>query len=129
MNRDPGNIKLGCRSTSCVKTTCDGSSPQCCWVVRSWQLMGQLTSVDPTSSTACCSMPGVTCSGSIVTSINWSGKGLCGQMPQDIGNLTNVTSLYVIFTNSKLPWGKWFAVHFTIYWQFSELTSDVILII
>jgi len=34
--------------------TCDSSSPQCCWVVRSWQQMGKSTSVSSTSSTACC---------------------------------------------------------------------------
>ena len=129
MNRGPGNIKLGCRSTSCVKTTCDASSSQCCWVVRSWQLMGQLSSVDPTSPTACCSMSGVTCSGSAVTSINWAQRGLCGHMPPDIGNLTNLTSLYVIFTYSKLPWLKWFAINFTIHWKFDEFASAVILII
>jgi hypothetical protein len=73
--------------------SCDSSSPQCCWVKRSWQLMGKTTAVDHTSSTACCSMGGVSCSDSIVTQIAWNGRGLTGSIPPDIGNLTNLTYL------------------------------------
>jgi hypothetical protein len=75
--------------------TCDSSSPQCCTVVRSWQLMGKSTTVSSTNSTACCSpgIPGVTCSGSTITQIDWFSKGLSGSIPPEIGNLVNLTYL------------------------------------
>ena len=73
--------------------TCDSSSPQCCWVVRIWQLMGKSTSVSSTSSTACCSMSGLTCSGSIVYSIDWELQSLSGSIPPEIGNLVNLETL------------------------------------
>ena len=74
--------------------TCDSTSPQCCWVVRSWQLMGQTTDVSSTSATACCSMTGVTCdSTSKVTAIEWSGKGLSGSIPAEIGSLEKLQKL------------------------------------
>ena len=73
--------------------TCTSSSPQCCWVVRIWQLMGKTTSVSSTSSTACCSMSKVTCNGSKVTVINWAGYGLRNSIPSDIGKLVNLTYL------------------------------------
>jgi hypothetical protein len=75
--------------------SCDSSSPQCCWVVRIWQLMGKSTSVSSTNPTACCShgIPGVTCSGSTITEINWSEKKLTDQIPSEIGNLVDLTEL------------------------------------
>ena len=75
--------------------SCDSSSPQCCWVVRIWQLMGKTTTVDHTSATACCSMSGVTCTGSIVTKIQWDNQNpkLTGSIPPEIGNLVNLTWL------------------------------------
>ena len=76
-----------------AQTACDSTSPQCCWVVRSWQLMGQNTTVSSGSDKECCSMDGVSCSGSLVTAINWNYKGLSGSIPADIGNLKNLTNL------------------------------------
>ena len=73
--------------------SCTSASPQCCWVVRSWQLMGKSTSVSSTSSTACCSMSGVSCSGSSVTGINWDSKYLTGTIPAELGKLTSLTRL------------------------------------
>jgi len=84
--------------------TCDSSSPQCCWVVRIWQLMGKTTSVSITNATACCyalgsttqtlGIPGVTCtSDGTVTKIYWSSKVLTGSIPPEIGNLMNLTNL------------------------------------
>ena len=32
-------------------TSCTSTSPQCCWVKRSWELMGKTTSVSSTSAT------------------------------------------------------------------------------
>ena len=73
----------------CV-TTCTSTSPQCCWVVRIWKLMGKTTNVSPTSSTACCSMTGVTCDNTNkVRKIVWGFKGLSGSIPAEIGNLIN----------------------------------------
>ena len=80
-------------SSADAQATCTSSSPQCCWVVRIWQLMGQITSVNPSSSTECCGMAGVTCSESTVTGIFWSIKGLKNSIPSDIGNLINLTDL------------------------------------
>jgi hypothetical protein len=84
--------------------TCGPISPQCCWVRRSWQLMGKTTTVDPTSATACCytlgttkqtsGMAGVTCtSAGTVTKIDWTNKGLTGSIPPEIGNLTDLNYL------------------------------------
>jgi hypothetical protein len=76
------------------EVTCTPESPQCCWVVRIWKLMGKSTLVDHTSATACCSMSGVTCSGSTVTKIYWSFRGITGcSIPPDVGNLVNLTFL------------------------------------
>jgi hypothetical protein len=85
--------------------SCDSSSPQCCWVVRIWELMGKTTSVSSTSSTACCSklgtttqtsgITGVTCTstGGTVTKIDWNSQSLQSSIPPDIGNLVNLTYL------------------------------------
>ena len=81
-------------STEGQVATCISTSPQCCWVVRIWQLMGQTTSVSPTSSTACCTgIPGVTCSSSTVTELNWAGRALINQIPAAIGNLRKLTKM------------------------------------
>jgi hypothetical protein len=76
-----------------AQATCDSTSPQCCWVVRSWQLMGKNTTVSSGSGYDCCSMDGVSCSGSHVTAIKWNYKGLAGSIPVEIGNLKNLTDL------------------------------------
>jgi hypothetical protein len=34
--------------------SCTTTSPECCWVIRSWQKMGNTTSASATSATACC---------------------------------------------------------------------------
>jgi len=84
--------------------SCSSTSPQCCWVVRIWQLMGQTTSVSSTSSTACCyyigsktktsGIPGVSCTSTgNVTELNWWMTGLSGPIPADIGNLVNLNYL------------------------------------
>ena len=91
-------------------TICDSSSPECCWVVLSWQKMGKTyqSSVSSPSRTACCNtivssngkttqnigIPGVTCtSAGIVTEINWMSQGLNGSIPTSLGNLPNLQSL------------------------------------
>jgi hypothetical protein len=55
--------------------------------------MGQSIAVDPTSSIGCCSMSGVSCSGSKVTRIDWSKKQLTGKIPASIGNLVDLQEL------------------------------------
>jgi hypothetical protein len=96
-------------STTAECATCHPSSPQCCWVIRSWELMGRFTSVSSTSATACCNklvfptgtstdqpsgIPGVTCTSSgNVTQINWIDKSLNGSIPPELGNLDNLVEL------------------------------------
>ena len=76
------------------QVTCDSSSADCCWVVRSWQLMGKTTSVSPTSATTCCSMTGVTCdSTSKVIELAWASQGLSGSIPAEIGSLEKLQKL------------------------------------
>ena len=75
------------------QATCTSTSPDCCWVIRSWQWMEKSTNVSPNSSTACCSMEGVDCSGHFVTKIDWKDKGLVGSIPREIGNLKNLREL------------------------------------
>jgi hypothetical protein len=90
-------------------TTCYSTSPQCCWVKRSWELMGKTTSVDPTSPTACCNyvvsstgttiiqnsgIPGVWCTSTgTVTEIYWSGQSLQGRIPSKLESLVNLQYL------------------------------------
>jgi hypothetical protein len=76
-----------------AEVSCDRSSPECCWVVRIWELMGQTTSVSSTNPSDCCQMDGVTCTGSTVTQIGWSGKGLRNQLPISIRNLKGLKVL------------------------------------
>jgi hypothetical protein len=73
--------------------SCSSTAYQCCWVVRIWQLMGKTTSVSSTSSTACCSMSGVTCSGTSVTKIDWRLQSLNGTIPSDISKLASLQYL------------------------------------
>ena len=81
-------------------TICDSSSPQCCWVFLSYELMGKTTSVNPTNARACCSnlvstgIPGGTCtSAGNVTEINWFFKSLKHSIPSELGNLGNLWKL------------------------------------
>jgi len=90
-------------------TTCSSTSPQCCWVKRSWQLMGKTTSVSSTSSTACCyyvvsstgttttqtsGILGVNCTSTgIVTEIKWQRQALRNSFPTELSNLVNLTRL------------------------------------
>jgi len=89
-------------------TICSSTSPGCCWVKRSWQLMGKTTAVSSTSSTACCyyvvsstgtttqttGISGVNCTSTgIVTQLIWSIKGLQGPIPSSLGNLKALTRL------------------------------------
>jgi hypothetical protein len=90
-------------------TTCTSTSPQCCWVKRSWQLMGRTTSVSATHATACCNyvvsstgtttnqtsgIPGVNCTSTgIVTQITWAAQSLRYSIPTELGNLRNLTTL------------------------------------
>ena len=80
-------------ATTQAQATCDSTSSDCCWVVRSWQLMGQSTTVSSSSSIECCSMSGVRCSGANVTVIDWNYEGLSSSIPPELGNLTNLISL------------------------------------
>jgi len=88
-------------------TTCTSTSPQCCWVVQIWQLMGKTTSVSATNATACCSyisgvttyppgIPMVTCtSRGMVTGINWKNMSLTGSIPSSFENLRNLRTLWL----------------------------------
>jgi hypothetical protein len=93
-------------SSSCTSqaATCDSSSPECCWVKRIYQLMGQTTLVSATSATDCCSyldgthqssgIPGVNCTSiGNVTGINWGSSSLIGSITEDFENLKNLKIL------------------------------------
>ena len=78
--------------------TCTAASTECCWAVRSWQLMGKSipTGIQSTDN-SCCTLPmdGVTCDSTKtkVTGINWGNLGLSGSLPTDIGNLKNLENM------------------------------------
>ena len=77
--------------------SCNSGSPQCCWVVRSWQLMGKSipTGISSTDN-SCCTVPmaGVTCdSTNKVINIYWVWQGLSGSIPRSMGKLTSLTKL------------------------------------
>jgi len=92
-----------------AQTTCSSTSPDCCWVVESWKKMGKTTSVDPTSSTACCyillsqagkektqtsGIPWVHCtSDGSVLRILWSSQRLLNSIPSELKNLRNLREL------------------------------------
>ena len=86
----------------------NSASPQCCWVIRSWQKMGKTTSVSSHHATACCNtlvssngattqntgILGVTCfSTGIVTEIKWYAQSLKNSIPAELGNLANLEYL------------------------------------
>jgi len=55
-----------------------------------------LTGASATSTTSCClASIGVTCSGTSVTRFDLSSKGITGAIPAEIGNLKNLTHLYL----------------------------------
>ena len=76
------------------QATCTTASPQCCWVVRSWQLMGKTIPAGITSNdNSCCTLPmtGVTCdSTNKIIKISWAFSKLSGAIPASIGNLVNL---------------------------------------
>ena len=85
-------------------TTCTSTSPDCCWVVESWNKMGKATTVNPNSATACCyrlgsttqssGIPGVRCTSTgIVSQIDWKTKSLKGQIPEELVKLTYLQRL------------------------------------
>jgi hypothetical protein len=65
----------------------------CCIVVNLWKHFGKSTSVDPNSSTACCSMSGVLCWNGRVRNIRWKNQGLTGSIPSWINKLKNLVIL------------------------------------
>ena len=86
------------KKTSSI-ASCTTSSPQCCWVVRSWQLMGKtIPSGIKSTDSSCCTLPmsgvsRVTCdSSNKVKKIFWVW-GLSGSIPAEIGKLINLTHL------------------------------------
>ncbi len=79
------------------QANCTSTSPECCWVVRSLQLMGKTipTGISSTDN-SCCTVPmtGVTCdSSNKVKQIYWGYKGLSGSIPRSMGKLTSLTHL------------------------------------
>jgi len=96
-----GNLELSCTAEISIENTkivlkpcfCSDSSSDCCWVVRSWQLMKNSNS----ASNDCCSLKGVTCSGSKVTRIVWYHQNLTGSIPPEIGKLRHLELLYLSY--------------------------------
>ena len=85
-------------SAEAQATKCGTSSPECCWVVQSWQLFGKTTNVNPTSTNGCCSMPGVRChypssTQTNVTHIDWFQQSLSRPIPSSMGNLKSLSLL------------------------------------
>jgi len=84
---------------------CDANSPECCWVTRSWQLMGKNILSDFSKDKACCSsigdtyrpgLSGVQCdSTGKVIEINWRSIGLKDHIPAALGELKNLVQMYV----------------------------------
>ena len=78
-------------------STCTSTSPECCRVVRSWQLMGKTVPAGISSTdNSCCTVPmaGVTCdSTSNVIQLAWASQGLSGSIPRSMGKLTSLSRL------------------------------------
>lgn len=84
---------------------CNANSPECCWVTRSWQLMGKNILSDFSKDKACCSsigdtykpgLSGVQCdSTGKVIEINWRSIGLKDHIPAALGELKNLVQMYV----------------------------------
>ena len=79
------------QTLSCLSQT----TADCFWVVNAWIAMGKTKTVSKTSVTECCSMHGVKCAanGETVLELQWNSQGLVGSIPQEIGNLKNLTVL------------------------------------
>ena len=97
-------LAISCTQAQTSSTICFPTSPQCCWVKRSWELMGKRSSVNANSATACCNfgipgVKGVKCTSTgIVTEIKWGDFGLKPNsagipIPAELGKLTNLQSL------------------------------------
>ncbi len=77
---------------------CNRNSHQCCWVVRSWNLMKkEIPSGISANDSSCCTQPmaGVTCNpkNTTILMIEWSEQELSGSIPKDIGKLTSLRTL------------------------------------
>ena len=94
---EPGNSSGNDPTFINTTAICTSTSSDCCWVVRSWQMMGQTipSDISPTDNSCCSkSMDGVTCDGNYkITSIRWIKKGLNQHIPSGIGNLKSLTHL------------------------------------
>jgi len=104
-----------------AQTTCSSTSPDCCWVVQSWEMMGKTTTVDRNSATACCSIfirspsplspyfpagsttqtggvPWVYCtSDGTVIQLKWSFQGLKNSIPSELKNLRSLRDLRLAY--------------------------------
>ncbi len=101
-NQSMGNLLKRFRGKSGVKSQapkCKGKkSHQCCWVVRSWNLMNkEIPSRISANDNSCCTKPmaGVTCNrqNTTILNIEWSEQELSGSIPVAIGNLTSLQTL------------------------------------
>ena len=94
----PSNGKSSSKGGKSTSPKCDRNSHQCCWVVRSWNLMKKETpSKILANDSSCCIQPmtGVTCDpkNSTILMMEWSEQGLSGSIPKDIGKLTGLQTL------------------------------------
>jgi hypothetical protein len=70
---------------------CETYDFQCCWVIRSWEKMNGEGEIPITS---CCTLEEVLCDESgMVKEIDWTAKGLEGNIPDDLAHLTHLTKL------------------------------------
>jgi hypothetical protein len=59
-----------------------------------WKALGGSAASFPTAG-VCCGVNGVNCTGTAVTQIDWSAKGLSGSIPSGISAFTGLTVLYL----------------------------------
>jgi hypothetical protein len=80
-------------------------APDCYYVVNVWNAMGGQPNAKFTNDTSCCTMAGVSCSRSLVTSLRWHSQGLKGSIPASIGNLKNLQTITFQYNqlSGKIP--------------------------
>jgi hypothetical protein len=82
--------------TTCNEEVCSdqAKSSECCVVAQIYRQLSPYK-VYVSSPTSCCNegIQGVSCNGEKVTRIFWNGKDLSGNIPESIGDLTNLYAL------------------------------------
>ena len=114
-------VKSQKTTTTTSIATCTSTSHQCCWVIRSWQLMGQKTTISSKDNSCCfksLELPlvkrqfisievwspetRVVCDSknTKIVEIQWKSLYSKGQIPLELGKLTSLTRLYIPNVNT-----------------------------